>query len=393
MGFKDVIEKGLKHNKTLLTAYQVLGSTAFRLYDLGRPQRQTILFTGLSGGFNDSPRVLYEAMIDDPRFSSFQFIWGLKGVFPDVIAGNPRTSIVKIDSKEYLDAALSARCWVSATNIERGLHFKRKNCVYLNTWHGIPLKTIGNAVPSRNDFDYVTVDCFCCSGLYDASIYVRDLKVRPESLLPVGLPRNDVLYDEVEIRLKREHFLSDFGIPQSKKVILYAPTWRDEVVMVDDFKKFVHFDLWLETLGNDYVVLFRSHPNTMRGETISKFYGFAFDCSDYPDINDLYAAADVLISDYSSVYFDFGLLGKPMFCYGYDYEDYRTTRGLYLDLDQVIPNGVIEDEQTLLKLVEKMDWDVQKDKTKSFVSQYCEYGANATAACLNYLAEALNETN
>ncbi|NED83256.1 CDP-glycerol:glycerophosphate glycerophosphotransferase, partial [Streptomyces sp. SID11233] len=138
-------------------------------------------------------------------------------------------------------------------------------------------------------------------------------------ILETGYPRNDVLYapDQAE---RAKEIREALGVPPGKRVILYAPTWRDDDAHSQGRFR---FDLKLDTeraraeLGHDHVLLVRRHSNTVDGVT-GAGDGFVLDVSDYPDISDLYLAADILVTDYSSVMFDYAHLRRPMVFFTYD---------------------------------------------------------------------------
>ena len=121
------------------------------------------------------------------------------------------------------------------------------------------------------------------------------------------------------------------------------------------------FDRLREELGEDYVILFRAHYLVANSFDFEKYAGFVIDASGYSDINDLYIASDILITDYSSVFFDYANLKKPVIFYMYDLEEYAgELRGFYLSLDE-LPGPIVRDEQDLIKEVRACD-DWQPDE-------------------------------
>ena len=114
------------------------------------------------------------------------------------------------------------------------------------------------------------------------------------------------------------------------------------------------------------------------------------DCTDYPNVNDLYAAADILISDYSSAFFDYGLLGKPMFCYADDYDRYRDEYGLFMDMEHEFPNGVFRSEEKLVSFIKEMDYEEESKKSNAYCASYVSHKVNATKCCLDALYNAVD---
>jgi CDP-glycerol glycerophosphotransferase (TagB/SpsB family) len=158
-----------------------------------------------------------------------------------------------------------------------------------------------------------------------------------------GYPRDDVLVtgDAAAIRAR-------LGIPDGVRVLLYAPTWRDDRPDHVDHLDVSHF---IEQLGSDYVMLIRGHSRTLQpGEDVRA--GGVIDVTSYPDVSDLFLAADALVTDYSSVMFDFSVTGKPIYFVTPDLDRYRQVlRGFYFDLLPVAPGPVARDASELVELV------------------------------------------
>ena len=378
-GLRAKIDYALKHNANLYRLFNWVMSTLMRLWGKFLPMdKKLILFSSLSRKYNDSPRAMYEYMISRPEYKDFHFVWTLEDMDTEI----PGPAVkVKADSYAYFRTALKAKYWVSAVNIERSLHFKKKSCVYLNTWHGVPVKYVGNEAKGRSDFDFREIDMFCISGEFEREIMIRAFNLRAEAMLPTGLPRNDTLYNTSDIEIAA--IKQKLGIPADKKVILYAPTWRDSA---DNGKTYaieppIHFDLWEKRLGSEYVILVRAHGYTNKIVGIT-FDDVVMDVSSYLNINDLFKVSDILISDYSASMIDYSILERPIVCFAYDHEEYKETRGLYLDLDKEIPSGIKKSEEEVIEHILSMDYKSECEKTRKFKMRYNQYGGNATQACV-----------
>ena len=167
------IDYVLKHNITVQLIYKKVMSVIFRFIGLFvRTDDKLILFSGHGRKYNDSPRSIYEYMISRDEYKDFKYVWALEE--PDKVE-IPKGIKIKADTMKYFITALKSKYWITCVNIERGLHFKKKNTIFLNTWHGTPLKLIGNAVSGRKDFDFSNTDIFCYAGEYEREIYKRDL--------------------------------------------------------------------------------------------------------------------------------------------------------------------------------------------------------------------------
>lgn len=379
---KRRIEYVLKHNLVIQKMYKYIMSFFFRFIGLFISiDEKLILFNGLGKGYNDSPKVIFKYMVSDERFRDYKFVWALDEPEKYNI---PYCSKVKMDTMKYFITALKAKYWVSCVNIERGLNFKKKETRYLNTWHGIPLKLVGNSVSGRKDFNFSDINIFCYSSEYERKIYERDFNVQEESLLLSGLPRNDELYNISYEKIM--DYKAMLSIPKDKKVILYAPTWRDST---DGGKTYsieppIDVEYWENELKSDYILLLRTHAYTNKLLGI-EFNDFIRDFSDYPEINHLLIVADILISDYSATIFDYSILERPIICFGYDYDEYALDRGFYIDLEEEIPGGVLKTQKDVIKKIKTLDYKDECKKVAQFKNKYIKIGGNATEKCVNAL--------
>lgn len=384
---KKRIDYLLKHNMLI---YNLVSSALnFFLFVLGhfvKIKENLVLINSYSGlRYNDSPKTIFEYLISCEEYKHLHIVWAFES--PDKF--DIPCDKVKIDSIRYFLLALQAKYWISNVNIERGLRFKKKQTVYLNTWHGTPLKYIGSAVRHRK-FDFSNIDIFCCTGEYDREIYIRDFNVKPQNILKSGLPRNDKLYSILNAPKKEELILRKkkiLNIPINRKVILYAPTWRDSKDSGNsyDIALPVDFRVWKRELGDEYVILFRAHSFTTNVVNIA-FNDFLIDCSsDNYDLNDLLQVSDILISDYSSIIFDFSILEKPVICFVYDYEQYKNDRGLYIDLEKEFSDAVCYSQKEVLQKIKNLDYLEECARAKRFKEHYLYANNNATELCVNSL--------
>lgn len=378
----DRIEYILKHNILIQRIYKTTFSFIFRFIGLFiKIDNKLILFNAHGKKYNDSPRAIYEYMCQNDFYKEFKFVWALDEPSNYDLKNAYK---VKMDSASYFIIALKAKYWISCVNIERGLNFKKKETIYLNTWHGTPIKYIGNAVSGRRDFDFSTIDLFCYSGMYEKKIYLRDFNIPERSLLLSGLPRNDELYNVSLNKVK--NYKKELKLPEDKKVILYAPTWRDSKDKGNSYSLNPPIDISFleEELKDEYVLLLRTHSytNNLMG---FNFNEFARDYSAFPDINKLLMVADVLVSDYSATIFDYSILEKPIICFAYDYYEYTKERGLYINLKKEFPGGIISTQEELVKKLKTMDYKKECKRIKSFKETYLQVGGDATKKCIEHL--------
>lgn len=379
-GFRARLDYLLKHNYAFNRTFNFSMNVFLRVWGWFEPiDEKIIVFSAHTRKYNDSPRAIYEYMIAHDEYKDYKYIWALED--PDNVDVPGPAIKVKSDTKAYFKATLKAKYWITCVNIERGLHYKKKKCVYLNTWHATPVKTMGNSAAGRKDYDFAHVDYFCIAGEYEKEIYKKDLCIREEAVIRTGLPRNDELYhftkEETDAIKKR------LSIPLDKKVILYAPTWRDSK---DGGKTYamkppIDVKYWEEQLSRDYVLLFRTHQytNTVLGV---QFNEFCRDFCSYPVVNDLIKIADIMISDYSAIIFDYCITERPLLCFGYDYDEFAKDRGFYVNIEDVLPMGVQRTQEELIDLIKTMNYKDACEKTRSFKNKYMEYGGNATETCV-----------
>jgi CDP-glycerol glycerophosphotransferase len=150
----------------------------------------------------------------------------------------------------------------------------------------------------------------------------------------------------------------------------------------------ISLDKWEKALGGEYVLLIRAHYAVSAALNIQES-AFVRDVSDYPQLNDLYAIADVMISDYSSAFFDFAILDRPMLCFAYDLEEYEEKRGLYLDLAETLPCPIDRDEDMLIDHILHMDRQDYIERTKVFHRRFAPYAGHASAAVVNEIEKRL----
>ena len=390
MRIRQLLFGYVKYIKFIYVGYYYVGSFFLRLLRLFIvPQDNLILFVSYGGRkYDDSPRCIYEAMLRDKRFDRFEFVWAFSEPEKYVL---PRGRIIKIDTLNYFVVALKARCWVTNSAIERGLSFKGKHTFYFNTWHGVPIKRMGKDMPKRNtSFNSLSkskVDVLLAQGEYDVSVLSRSLDISLDKFQIIGLPRNDELsnYDITHLRCIKEIL----GIPCDKKVILYAPTFReyDKKNSLCQLNIPIDFAKWRDRLGDKYVVLFRAHYEVVTLLDLQSVCGFVWNVSEYSYLNDLMLVSDILISDYSSIFFDYSIMGKPMICFAYDYARYSVERGLYFDIRKELSDVVIENEDQLLEAILHLDYPGSEQRAIAFRNKYVtEYG-HATEKCLDFLSE------
>lgn len=353
---------------------------------------RTIVFESYVGtGYSCSPKALYEAILKDPSFDDCTLIWAMKE--PEAYAAVPaleRATLVKWGSPEYFAAYARAAWWLCNTAVQPQV-FPRAGQTYLQTWHGTPFKRFGcdivipsQATPSAiarrlkrwrtsaSKFTYLLSQSpFATDKL--ASALGLDPRVVAGTVLELGYPRDDALATADAVRIER--LRADLDLPEGVRVVLYAPTWREEQRrpgpdgLVD---LGLDFERLRSELGSDHIVLFRAHFMIADSFDFERYGGFVHDVSAVDDINDLYLVADVLVTDYSSVFFDYADLERPVVFYAYDLDDYAGARGgFYLDLDE-LPGPLLRDQDGLAAAIRAAGdgADGSRERLRAFREKY-----------------------
>lgn len=380
-----------KYFKFLYKIYYYIGTIFVNVLKIFiKPSDKIILFNSFGGKkFDDSTRAIYEYMVEDDRFNDYEFVWAFHE--PDDF-NIPKGKKIKVDTFEYFKVALKARCWISNSSIGRGLEFKGKKTYYFNTLHGTPIKMMGNDIISNNksfgsNSKKNLVDNYTSQSEYEADIFSRVLNDDKSKFLIYGLPRNDrlVKYTEEEVKNIKEQL----SIPLNKKVILYAPTFREyernsRFECIIDIP--INFDKWEKELGEQYVFLLRAHYEVAEIINTNKNSKFVYDVSDYKSLDDLMIVSDLLISDYSSIFFDYSIMNKPMICYTYDYDKYSKNRGMYFDIRDEIEGGSLSEDE-LIEMILKLNKKLNIEKVEKFRNKYVQCYGNATELSVDKIYE------
>jgi CDP-glycerol glycerophosphotransferase (TagB/SpsB family) len=253
-----------------------------------------------------------------------------------------------IGTKEWWRVRESAR-WIVTNEWLRGRYVKKPFQTVLQTWHGSMYKRIGmdrggagflhGGHSDRARAERANWDMFISQNGDTTPIIQQAYEFQgadASAVLEIGYPRNDELtaIDPARVALIRERI----GIPAGRRVVMYAPTWREASQNVE----LLSLVTLAKKLGEGFAFLQRGHVRTLEeGETVAS--SAVIDVSTYPQINELYMAADLLITDYSSMMFDYSVTGRPMLFYTPDIEEYTDpkVRGAYFDLEEVAPGPVV----------------------------------------------------
>ncbi len=323
---------------------KLIGTFLYHLFMLLPLKRKTIFFESYIGlSYSCNPKYMYEELLNTKL--NYQAVWSVQDK-STVIPGKP--TLVSRFSFFYYYYLATSKYLVSNTEFAQNLPVRR-NQVYLNTQHGSPIKLMGkhkisdipNRRPKTKRWSYLL-----SQNDYSAKIFA-DAYMYDGTILRCGYPRNVIFFSTPTIKKIRQRMRQTLKIPPQAKAILYAPTWREGKQIQD-----LNFDR-LSSLSNEIIYfLVRSHhlDKIRTSERASHNVNIVpIDCTGANfDIQELSITSDLLITDYSSILFDYIHLNKPIILHAPDYELYTNVdRGLYFDLQSEAPGPVTKTNEQL----------------------------------------------
>lgn len=334
----------------------------FNLIATVRPvKRRLVLFESFNGKLpTDNPLYIYQALKQE--HPDWQLVWGVKHRFLAAAqAAHPEMDFVVRFSARWLRVAPVAEFWVFNARMPYWLK-KNPRTTYIQTWHGTPLKKLGADIPNVTMPGSTTAEYqahfnaesrrwnyLISPNQFSETIFKRAFNFNNQ-FLSYGYPRNDRLVNQAAdvhaIQAIKQRIIGH----TNGRVILYAPTWRDDFyIRKGEYKMDLPFSLAhvCELLGPDDVLIIRPHYLVAESISLKGFETQVKLCVN-EDINDLYLISDLLITDYSSVMFDYAILNRPMLFYPYDLAHYQDDiRGFYFDYHQV-PGPIVTNEPDFL---------------------------------------------
>lgn len=220
----------------------------------------------------------------------------------------------------------------------------------------------------------------------NVSKYYRDaFRIDESKIKPFGLPRADYYFKDHDLKSLRKEFDKKFPEAQNKKIVLYAPTFRNNKETNNVFN-FFDLEKFNEELSDDYILALKLHPkiNSFFKENISSNSSY-IDLSNYENTQELLLLSDVMISDYSSIMIEFAILEKPIIFFAYDYDDYlNKDRGFYLDFNKDLPGKIVYDNNSLIDAIKNNDFN-DKKMSKFLKTQFNEYNGKASKKIVEFL--------
>ncbi|PRR91318.1 CDP-glycerol glycerophosphotransferase family protein [Bacillus atrophaeus] len=361
--FVSKVKKLKKVRNSFVTkTYKTLFTMASRM----PVKSKTIIFESFNGKqYSCNPRAIYEYMREN--HPEYKLYWSVNKQYTAPFDEKKIPYINRLSIK-WLFAMARAEYWIVNSRLPLWIP-KPSHTTYVQTWHGTPLKRLAmdmeevhmpgtntkkykrNFIKEASNWDYLI-----SPNAYSSEIFARAFQF-DKTMIESGYPRNDFLHND-----NNEETISAIknrlDIPEDKKVILYAPTWRDDQFYAKGRYKF-DLDLDLhqlrEELGEEYIVILRMHYLVAENFDLGPFEGFAFDFSAHEDIRELYMISDLLITDYSSVFFDFANLKRPMLFFVPDIETYRDKlRGFYFDFEKDAPGPLVKTTDETIEAIKQI---------------------------------------
>ena len=257
----------------------------------------------------------------------------------------------------------------------------RKETVAINLWHACgAFKKFGRSTaelkfgssaatldkyPNYGNLTHVTVSSPEVIWAYEEAMHL------PKGIVKAtGVSHTEQFYDKEFVESRKQKLYEIMPEAKDKKVILYAPTFRGHVATASSPDR-IDFERFCRELGNEYVIVCKHHPFVKNPPIIpEELQHFARDLTKYLSIEDLLCCADICISDYSSLVFEYSLFEKPMIFYAYDYDNYCDWRGFYYDYSEFTPGPVVQTEDELLNSIKNIDTQFDKQKVIDFKEKF-----------------------
>ena len=409
-----LLKKGKNKWKHYQSRISPKGLDALRLlyaqyYEECKVNDNMILYEAYAGrGIICSPYAIFKMFRKRPDFAKFTHIWVVETEQQQQelkeSCNDSNVEFVVRDTPLYCRYLCTAKFLIN--NLSFPTYYTKKNKqIYINTWHGIPLKTLGFDIPEGRITGLNTIRNFLCVDVFLSPNHFMTERFREAFLLEgisegrvmeSGMPRNDNLFHTCKNNIIETLRKAGVKLDEKKKIILYAPTWKGEKYSSPDTSTELYFRLMEELEKHidmqEYQILVKPHQIVYKhivkkGEKLTdKFIPATV------DTNEVLSIVDVLISDYSSIYFDYLASRKPILFYIPDLRDYQKQRGLYFGIDK-LPGPVAENLQELGGLLEDIPTATEPFKEKYEQERQWACGNDDGTVCNRVIEELIVRTN
>lgn len=367
----SVVYKIIANSYSLATrTYELFFYTLFTFLPIN--EYKIVVNNHKGKGYGDNAKYIIDELIKNDTANKLDIVWLLrKGEF--INANLPsEVRYVLVNSLSHLYELATAKLWIENNRIYKNI-FKRKSQFYIQTWHGgLGLKKIEGDAPygknkknrKRARKDSNMTDLYISNSKHLSEIYRRAFEYKGE-IAEVGYPKNDILFEEkTNFRSKVREC---FQLPLDRKILLYAPTFRESKKLDAydiDFNFLAH---QLNKIDKGWSILIRLHPH-VETHGFRCFFGEGIiDASNFPDMQELVLGIDTLVTDYSSCMFDSAIAGIPTFIYASDANEYIDERGTYFSLNE-LPFTVSYNTNELAKSILNFNHQEYQKKLKTFYS-------------------------
>lgn len=383
--------------------------------------RRTVVFmSSLGRSATGNPRAVCERMAELGMTKDFRcyYILDEPKRFADGLPKGVRP--LRNARLRYYLVMARAGVWVSDTRFQNYM-VKKKDAIYIQTWHGTPLKKLGLDLVALHMAGGETLSEYKEAFQKNAATWDYLISQNPfstrvfrqafgftKTMLEIGYPRNDKLVGwcgkragqpeasrsnmvvqerngktaqekngnaeaaAICARLRRR-----LGIPDGKKVMLYAPTWRDDAFYNEKDYRFVtalDFEKFAAAFAKEYILVIKYHYMVREHGEKNRFPDFIRTVGEDVDISELYLLSDLLVTDYSSAMFDYSLTGRPMYFFAYDLENYRNSlRGFYFDFEEEAPGPIVTTTKALIAAIQAGVTRKDAERYRRFVEKYNPY--------------------
>ncbi|WP_404329960.1 CDP-glycerol glycerophosphotransferase family protein [Mesobacillus maritimus] len=360
---KPVINYFLRERYRIVSQY-------VKFYEGLKLDEKAILYESRDGNsMTDSPYAIFKYMVEHPDFKEFKHIWSISdynalSYMIDKYKERSNVHFVKRNSKEYLRYLASSKYLINNSTFQPYFTPKKEQ-IYINTWHGTPLKKMGYDIPgnpaqSQNVLrNFLCTDYLISPNQHTTKMFTDSYKldgVYEGTIIEEGYPRIDLTLQTNSELFKDELRNLGLEINEQKENILYAPTWKGKNVSKanNDMLQIIgDLNYLKQQVGDQYNILIKVHPflykqalehPEIKGQLVP----------DFVDTNELLATVDILITDYSSIFFDYLVTGKPILFYTWDADVYIDERGQYLPND-VLPGPIVFNSRELVESIKNIE--------------------------------------
>lgn len=343
-----------------------------------KPVEDKVVFMERGGSLSVSLAYMYKYVKENTDYEIKKHILHIRSVPNEEYYEN---------AKEYIrDVATAKVVFICTSNDLMSYITLRRETTYIQLWHGcgvfkkVGLSTIGKSFgksaksheeyPLNTNYSYVTIASPELSWIFEES-----MGIDKESgiIVPTGISRTDEFFDKEFINTSYRKLYEIIPHAKDKKVILYAPTFRGNVATCTS-PDVLDIDAFAKELGDGYILILKHHPTVkVLPQIPEKYEGtFAFDMTrGYGmNINELMTVADICISDYSSIVFEYSLFERPMLFYVYDLEEYVDERGLYYDFDEITPGPLCKTNEEMIDYIQHIEERFNKQEVIDFKNKF-----------------------